>query len=43
MDVLPLIEEDKIALAPGGFELGTSRLRERRSNHFATTTARTFG
>ena len=42
-DALPLIEEDeeeeKIALAPGGFELVTSRLRGRCSNHFAKTTA----
>ena len=28
------------ALAPGGFELGTSKLRGCRSNHFATTTAK---
>ena len=39
-NTLPLIEsEDEKALVPGGFELGTSLLRDRRSNHFATTTA----
>ena len=42
-DTLLLIEEDedeeKKALAPGGFELGTSRLQGRCSSHFATTTA----
>ena len=38
-DTLPLIEEEKKALAPGGFELGTSRLRDHPSNHYATTTA----
>ena len=32
-------EEEKKALAPGGLDLGTSRLRGYRSNHFATTTA----
>ena len=32
-------EEEKKSLAPGGFELGTSRLRDRCSNHFATTIA----
>ena len=37
---LPLIEEEEenTALAPGGFELRTSRLRDSRSNHSATTT-----
>ena len=39
-ETLPLIEEgEKKALAPGGFELATSRLCGRCSNHFATTTA----
>ena len=40
-DTLPLMEEEevKITLAPGGFELGISRLRDRRSNQFATITA----
>ena len=37
-DTLPLIEdEEKKALATDGFELGTSRLVDRRSYHFATT------
>ena len=36
MDTLLLIEEKKARL-PGGFELGTSRLRDRSSKHFATT------
>ena len=38
-DVLPLIGEEKKALAPGGVKLGTFRLRPRCCNHFATTTA----
>ena len=40
-DALQLMEEEeeKKALAPGGFKLGTSRLRGHHSNHFATTTA----
>ena len=37
------IDRRKKALAPGGFKLGTSRLRGRRSNHFATTTAHLQG
>ena len=37
----PLLEEEKKALAPGGFELGTTGLRDRRSSHFATTTIQT--
>ena len=37
--ILLLIEEEEKALAPGGFEPGTSRCRDCRSNHFATTTA----
>ena len=31
------IENNKKNLAPGGFKLGTSRQRDRRSYHFATT------
>ena len=42
MDTLSLIEENKKALAPGGFELVTSRLRECCSYHFATTTASVY-
>ena len=38
-DTLPLIEEEKKALAPGGFKLSTFRLRDRRSNRYPTTTA----
>ena len=42
-DTLPSIEEDeeeeKKNLAPGEFELGTSRLRGCCSNHIATTIA----
>ena len=39
-DTLLLIEEEeKKALAPGGFKLGTSREWDRCPNHFATTTA----
>ena len=39
-DTLLFIEvEEKKALAPGGFELRISRLREHRYNHFANTTA----
>ena len=39
-DALQLMEEEeeKKALAPGGFKLGTSRLGDHRSNHFATAT-----
>ena len=37
-DNLPLIEEEKKALATGGFELRPSRIRGRHSNHFATNT-----
>ena len=36
---MPFIEEEEKARAPGGFELGTSRLRDRRSNHLAINTA----
>ena len=39
-DILPWIEDKDKALAPGGFELRNSRLWYRRSNHFATTTAK---
>ena len=40
-DTLPLMEEEENkAQALGGFELGTSRLQGRRSNHFGTITAR---
>ena len=33
-----LQEEEKKALAPGGFKHGTSRLRDSHSNRFATNT-----
>ena len=35
---MPLIEEEKKGLAPGGLEHRTSRLQDRCSNHFPTTT-----
>ena len=38
-DALLLLEEDKKALMPDGFELRTARSRDHRSNHFTTTTA----
>ena len=41
-DTQPLIEEIGKALAPGGFELGTSRLRNRRYNQFTTTNVQTL-
>ena len=42
-DTLLFIEvEEKKALAPGGFELGISRLRDHRYNHFANTTTLTL-
>ena len=34
-----MIKEEKKALAPNRFKPGTSRLLDRRSNHFVTTTA----
>ena len=40
---MSLIEEEKKALAPGGFKLGTYRLLEHISNHLATTTAPVSG
>ena len=40
-DTLPLIEEEeKKALAPCGFDPGTFRLQNCRSNHFVNTTAK---
>ena len=39
---MPSIGEEKKSLAPGGFELGTSRLRGRHFSYFATTTAPKF-
>ena len=33
------MDEEKKALAQVGFEFGTSRIRNRHSDHFATTTA----
>ena len=42
-DSLPLIDEEKKALAHCGFDLGTSILRDCRSNHFITTTVRVSG
>ena len=36
---LPLIGKDKNVLATGGLELGTSKLRDCHTNHFAATTA----
>ena len=41
-DSLPLIGEEKKALAPDGFELGTFGLRDHCSNHFAITTPPIF-
>ena len=38
-DTLLSMEEEKKALGPGGLKLGTTRLRDRHSNHFATITA----